>query len=70
MAGTSCEDENKCIIFSSLTEKYKEYNRATRLATEKGREFPDYPNSLCGGCMQTKIVKAALSQRLMDLIPH
>jgi len=70
MPSTSCEDENKCITFSALPEKYKEYNRATRLATKEGREFPDYPNSLCGSCMQTKTVKAALSQRLMELIPH
>ena len=70
MAGTSCEDENKCIIFNFLPEKYKEYNRITRLAAKEGREFPDYPNSLCEGCMQTKIVKAALSQQRTDLISH
>lgn len=70
MAGTLCEDENKCITFSSLPKNYKEYNRAVRLATEKGEEFSGSPNSLCGSCIRIKTVHRALSQGTMDPFPH
>lgn len=70
MAGTSCEDEKSCVIFNALPKKDKEFNRAARLATEKGEELPGSPNSLCGNCMRTKIINAALSQSMADLIPH
>jgi len=71
MAGISCEDEDKCIFFKALSEEDKQYNIQARQATEgrrvierdKENKTPGSLNTICGRCIQKRIVDEALFQK-------
>jgi hypothetical protein len=59
--------EEKCIFFQVLPAKQMDINRAARIATCDGKEFPGSLNTICGRCTKQKINDAALEANARKL---
>ena len=62
--------EENCFYFAALSPEQKILNRKARLVTLKGEEFPDSPNTLCGGCVRSKIINSFLDKKISEFVKH